>query len=667
MKYLKQCLREMPTHAWFISGFILFAILWQDFMVYGSKAEVVWILALLIVMVFTYYSGLPGLIFSFLKIILFYVLCEIIESFMFREQNNYLDFLSVPIMIPILISVGFGLLTYYLKVNQRLLRDIFESVNVSIWSKSMTTGKVMISEGHSKVFGRLTKEFLQNKGMWEKYIHPEDLPKYLHERKELEQGKEMALEYRVFKPNGELIWIEEKANPIWNDRGEVVKMNGIVTDITKRKEAEEKLNELAYQDAVTGLPNRKWFGQYLGGAVERSIERGTNIAILMIDFDNFKNVNDTLGHKVGDEFLKEASVRIVQCLADNQVLSRQGGDEFLVLLEDVSEAEVIEVASKITQAMNEPLHLSGNELFATVSIGISTTSRCVQNPDVLLRNADIAMYLAKEKGKNNFQFYNEEINQKMLRKTQIRNGLFKAMNNHEYRLVYQPKVDITSGKAVGVEALLRWNPSFGSVSPGEFIPVLEETGMIVEVGEWVLREACIQCRNWEDKGMRISVAVNVSGRQLVEEGFVELVQKALEDSGIEPELLEIEITESIIFDVTETTEIVNQLKSLGVRIAIDDFGVGFSSLNVVKNFNFDNLKIDQSFLNDVMKNDKAAIILTSLIDIGKKLGTPVVVEGVETEEQYEFLKPLGVVGQGYYFSKPQPPERIMEFSAVRGS
>jgi diguanylate cyclase (GGDEF)-like protein/PAS domain S-box-containing protein len=660
MRTMLHVLKQLPYRIWVISGLILTVILWLDFFALGTAYEAVWFLSLIIISLFSLYGGLMGCIFSVSKLIVFYFVSEIIETFLHQDENIYLQFFSFAFLSSLSVAISVGLLSHYLRVKEIQLRAFFDNIDLTFWTLNLSTQKVMVSKGSLHTYGRSPKEFIRNRDLWKEVIYPEDLPKVIEAEKKIRNGQEVTMEYRILKPEGELSWVEAKTIPIVNLRGEPVRLNGFVNDITTKKEIEARLSEIAYEDQVTGLPNRNWFHQHLENLTNTRAGNEHSISILMIDFDNFKKVNDTLGHTFGDLLLQKVSQRISQCLKEGQILSRQGGDEFLLLVEDETIHEVRVLADRIIREMNEPFFLNRQEVFVTLSIGISV-SDCHVDPDALLKQADLAMYLAKEKGKNNYQFYNEELNERIMRRTQLENSLRKAILNDEFSLVYQPKVNLQDGRVIGVETLLRWNPSFGSVSPAEFIPILEETGLIVEFGEWVLKEACKQYQAWYETGLDIPIAVNASARQLMDDEFVQIVKTILQQSGMEPNRLEIEITESIMLDVEESTTIMEELKEFGVRIAIDDFGVGFSSLNVVKNYEIDNLKIDQSFLHDVMQKEKTAIILRSIIDIGKNLGTDVVVEGIETVEQVNFLKPLGVIGQGYYFGRPLPAKEVERY------
>ncbi len=477
----------------------------------------------------------------------------------------------------------------------------------------------------------------------------------------VKRGEAIRVELRLIHKKGHHLLIDVKVIPVFKDGGDV-NVIAFVQDITDKRRAEEEIRELAYKDVLTGLPNRYLFSLKLNEAVRKANDNKSSLGVLFIDFDNFKSINDTLGHGIGDKLLQQVVFIMQKCLRKQDLISRQGGDEFLILVEGVTSEEICMFTKRIIDEFNYPIQVSGHEIFITPSIGVCVTSELDRNAEILIKNADLAMYLAKEKGKNNYQFYTEDLNEKVVRKVQLENALRKAINNNEFQLHYQPQVDINTENIVGIEALLRWNPVFGPVSPIEFIPIAEETGLIVAIGEWVIEKACIQCKHWYNTGLlQVPVAVNVSARQFKDPNFTHSVAKILKKTEIPYGLLEIEITESVMIDVRDVGDIIHQLKKLGISIAIDDFGVGYSSLNMINNFDVDNLKIDQSFLHDVMKNKRSAGLLKAIIQLGREIGSDVVVEGIETKEQVDFLQKFNVIGQGYFYCRPLSVKDFEEY------
>ena len=426
-----------------------------------------------------------------------------------------------------------------------------------------------------------------------------------------------------------------------------------------------RIEYLAYHDGLTALPNRSLFNKLLGQAISQAQRYNKPLAVAFIDLDRFKQINDTLGHDAGDELLKEVASRLKTCLRDSDVVARLGGDEFVVLLTDLEEEKyAATVAQKILTAIARPFVLLGQEFRVTASIGISTYPLDGQNEKTLTKNADIAMYQAKEDGKNNFQFYSEKLNANSLERLTLESGLRHAFERNEFELHYQAKRDIASGEITGMEALLRWrHPDLGMVAPMQFIPVAEETGLIVPIGKWVLKTACLQNVAWQKQGLHhLKIAVNLSARQFFDEYLLRDVADILKSTGMQAGLLELEIHESLlIHDIEKTLKILIAMKALGVRIAIDDFGAGFSSLSTLQRFPLDTIKIDRSFIRDIATPGKDSTLTDAIISMGRSLSLTVVAQGVETREQAEFLREHACDEfQGFYFNKPVPAQQFTE-------
>jgi diguanylate cyclase (GGDEF)-like protein/PAS domain S-box-containing protein len=434
----------------------------------------------------------------------------------------------------------------------------------------------------------------------------------------------------------------------------------------QRTQAEERIQYLATHDGLTGLPNRTMFSQLVNVAIPAARRYQRKFAVLFIDLDRFKLVNDTLGHEAGDKLLQEIAMRFTGCLRESDVVARLGGDEFVVLLQEVGVAEqVATVARKILSAAMKPVLIMAQECRVTASIGICMYPEDAQDEQSLMKNADIAMYLAKEEGKNNFQFYSESIKVQSHERLSLEASLRRALEREEFFLHYQAKLDFRTGGITGVEALLRWqHPDFGLVSPAQFIPVAEETGLIVPIGRWVLQTACAQNVAWQREGLPpLCTAVNLSARQFANEDLLEDIAAALEQSGMRPELLELELTESMVMqNPVDASKVIAAIKQMGVRIAIDDFGMGYASLAQIKRFPIDTLKVDRSFIRDIAKNAEDRAITEAVIAMGKTLSLTVVAEGVETQEQQTFLLDHACDAmQGYYFSRPVPHEEFATF------
>jgi diguanylate cyclase (GGDEF)-like protein len=442
---------------------------------------------------------------------------------------------------------------------------------------------------------------------------------------------------------------------------EVVK---IATDISSqigqfiaRKEAESHLTFFANHDTLTGLPNRAMFNERLTQALARAQRLATMAAVLFVDLDRFKVINDTLGHDAGDQLLKQLADRLRDCLREGDTIGRQGGDEFVVLIEDVADpTQIAGVAQKILDTVARPYLIAGQEFHVTASIGISIYPDDGLDQQELLKNADIAMYRAKEQGKNNHQFYSDQMNLHSFERLALETSLRRAIERDEFLLHYQPKVDMRSGRITGVEALLRWqHPELGMVPPGQFVGLAEETGLIAPIGEWVLRTACAEAQGWISRGMPpVSVAVNLSARQFTRDDLTATIMRILRETGLDPRLLELEITEStVMHNPDRATEVLQQLKRIGVRVAIDDFGTGYSSLSYLKRFPISSVKIDRSFVLDLPGDKDDAAITQAVIAMAHSLRVRAVAEGVETSEQYRFLEEnLCDEMQGNYFSPP---------------
>lgn len=426
------------------------------------------------------------------------------------------------------------------------------------------------------------------------------------------------------------------------------------------QDALNKVNKMAKYDNLTGLPNRYMLNECLDETLERCKQNNKELAIMFLDLDRFKLVNDTMGHHTGDLLLKEVSKRLRRSVRDEDIVARQGGDEFIILLEDIDKESAAQVAQRIINEFVSPFHLKNKEFFITTSIGISIFPKDGHNQIDIIKSADKAMYVAKERGKNNYQFYRvltDTVNRKMM----LEEGLRRAIAESELDVYYQPQIDLNTGELVGIEALLRWDhPKLGKVSPEEFIPIAEETGLIISIGEWVLREACKQNKMWQAAGYPpIKIAVNVSAYQLQIHDFPGYVEQVLQETEIQPKFLELEITESLMKNVIETRIILNKLKKIGVNIAIDDFGTGYSSLSVLSHLPIDVIKIDRVFINDMLTNTDTSTLVKTMIEMGRNLNITLVAEGIEREEQRKILNDLHCqTGQGYLFSSPVPVEEI---------
>ena len=497
--------------------------------------------------------------------------------------------------------------------------------------------------------------------------HPEDAHLSDRDRARLHKGEldTAIVEKRYLRADGNAIWVRITGTVRRDDYGAPIYDIAIVEDISDRRAAEQRVQYLATHDEMTGLLNRTTFVELVSHAIESARRRNRRCSVLFIDLDRFKVINDSLGHEAGDLLLREMTGRIRSCMREADVLARFGGDEFVVLLEELGGRQDVEaVAKKILASVLEPLSVLGQECRVTASIGIAMFPEDAQDVQVLMKHADSAMYQAKDEGKNNYQFYSPDASPLSVQNLILETQLAHALERDELRIHYQTRVDARSGRILGSEALLRWaNTELGMVPPAQFIPVAEDTGLIVPIGRWVLWAACEQNVAWQRSGLpSILMSVNLSPRQFRSTELLQDISDVLAETGMAPELLELEITEGMIMrDVEQAAERLQAIKRLGVRVAVDDFGTGYSSLSKLRRFPIDTLKIDRSFIRDIPGNQEDEAIAQAIISLGKTLGMTVVAEGVETELQKRVLRKLGCDEmQGFYFDKPSPPESFEE-------
>ncbi|MDQ0242729.1 diguanylate cyclase (GGDEF)-like protein/PAS domain S-box-containing protein [Bacillus fengqiuensis] len=692
-------------------------------------------------------------------------------------QTTHFFFSFWTILLLVLLLRGINKTTEELQKSNQKLNNIFDTLDVAIWSHDLKSGTLLITPGIEKLYGRSLKEFYQDHHLWKKVIYPDDLYVLVEREQKIKGGETVTSIYRIIRPDGEVRWIQDRGIPIFDEKGKFIDFSSVLFDITDRKESEDRyrslvemspdiiavvsdgkidyINEagsklvgasnrcgligkpvsqfvfsdaikemkklletadpkeaakirfeleairldgividveistmpilyegrlarqvvgrditdrkktektihyMAYYDALTGLPNRNMFREHLNDVLNKANHQ--RLAVIFLDLDRFKIINDTKGHTMGDLLLEKVANRLKETVRNDGLVSRQSGDEFIILLENCEKNKAAKVSERILTAFSKPLKLDGEEFFVTTSIGISMYPDDGGDQETLIKHADTAMYLAKERGKNNFQFYTSSLDGLASRKMELENGLRKALEQNQFILYYQPQVELATGKMAGVEALIRWqHPERGMVAPNEFIPLAEETGLIVPIGKWVLRKACEQNKAWQNEGLEpIPVAVNISVRQIQDDGFVDDVKQILKEVGLDPQYLELEITESIMQNFEKSIIILNQLKQLGLKLSIDDFGQGYSSLSYLKHLPLDNIKIDKLFVDDIMDPSNQGSIAKAIIDMGHDLKFTVIAEGIEQAEQVKFLLQNSCkIGQGYYFSKPLPPEDI---------
>ena len=459
------------------------------------------------------------------------------------------------------------------------------------------------------------------------------------------------------RKDGSLFYEEKTITPIKDHTGKITHYVSTGKDISERIQVQERLQHMAHHDALTDLPNRNLFLDRLQQSLTRARWHNRLVAVMFMDLDRFKNINDTLGHNVGDQLLLQLSERLSNSVRDGDTIGRFGGDEFAILLDDIdSDNHISTLAEKLLDTLTRPFKINKQELYVTASIGISIFPNDGEDSDTLLRNADVAMYRAKDLGKNNYQFYSDDLSARIFERMTLESHLRHALERNEFVLYYQPQIDTRTQKITGVEALLRWqHPEFGLVTPNNIIPLMEETGLIESVGRWILETACRQSRAWHDAGWSyLHLSVNISSRQFNDPDFISSVQDIISTTGINPEFLELELTESMLMrNASATINAFKSLNSLGVRFAIDDFGTGYSSLSYLRRFPIDTIKIDRSFIHDVTDNPDDAAIASAIIVMGQNLSLNVIAEGVENQQQLEFLTSRNChYLQGNFFSRP---------------
>ncbi len=547
----------------------------------------------------------------------------------------------------------------------RLLLEVIRNISMGVVIMDADFRVTSVNEAYCRMSGKTEEEMLGLRPAFEELI--KSVPEtYADAWRTLYNRGAWEGEFWGQDGAGERIALHLSITSIHDERGSLSQYAAIVNDVTQRKLDEERIRYQANFDALTGLPNRSLFIDRLNQSLLAMSRANNKLGLMFIDLDGFKLVNDTLGHDAGDELLREAAERIASCTRTGDTVARLGGDEFTVIMPNLHrnhDAPV--VAQRILDALSSPFVVSGTESFVSGSIGITLYPDDADDASGLLKNADAAMYRAKDTGKANYQFYTVDMNSEVTERLRVKNGLVKALERDEFELFYQPKMTLSNDRIEGVEALMRWNnKDLGMVPPSRFIPVMEETGQVVEVGEWVLRSACLQHRKWIDSGLpSIRVAVNLSARQLREISFVSLLERVLKDTGVSADALEVEITESMLMSDTENAvAALSELHDMGIHLAMDDFGTGYSSLSYLRRFPIDTIKIDRSFVSDIVTSPDDAEIIRTIINMGKTLGRKIVAEGVETEQQLRMLQEYECDQiQGYFLSPPLPADRITGF------
>lgn len=565
---------------------------------------------------------------------------------------------------------------YELENNKRLIekseeryRFIFEACDEALWDYDLITDELYFSDKWYKIFGHLNVENNTDINCYLEYIHPDDRTNILYLLKELKENKKNAysFEYRILDKYGKYRWIFTKGIVLRNQTGALKRIGGSHIDIHEKMIQQKKIENLAYYDTLTGLPNRFHLKEKLNSILElREENENFNGAVMFIDIDNFQLINDTFGHDVGDLILKLVGEKLKKFESEDRFVARSGGDEFVFLIKYITDKTCLKsLSSQIKAILNKPFRIGDNEHYITVSTGIALYPDNGNNLNDIMINSELAMYKAKETGKNRYTFYEKFMNEDLYEKLFIQNALRNALKNNEFKLYYQPQIDIKTGKIYGFEALIRWlSPEYGSISPVKFIPIAEEMGIIINIGQWILKNACEFAKKInETDEHKLIVSVNISVLQLIQNDFVDTVKQALTKTELRPDLLGIEITESTLIDSFKPScEKLLTLKNLGIDISLDDFGTGYSSLNYLRQLPINKLKIDKSFIDDLSSADIGNDLIENIIIIAHKLNLDVVAEGVEVSSQLDILEQFQCdTIQGYLISKPLSEDETVKF------
>jgi diguanylate cyclase (GGDEF)-like protein/PAS domain S-box-containing protein len=554
--------------------------------------------------------------------------------------------------------------------SEQQLRMIYESLEVGIWLMDFRTKQLLyVSPGLEKISGLPQRLLIEDGSNWRKLIHPDDVAQVTEGQSKVDGGIAQDFEYRIRRRDGLIRHVKEKVFPVRNDSGQIVRVTGIIIDNSTEVVRAEQMQYMAYHDELTGLYSRRKFGQDL--QMGTRLPSSAKMALMYVDLDRFKAINDVYSHSIGDELLKQIAIRLSECINGSGDAYRIGGDEFAILLRHTpDEPAVLTVAERVVSALSKKYVIQDIELSTSCSIGIAIFPDHTVNPELLMKYADGALYEAKTAGKKRCSCFTGEIAKRLTRKAKIERGLRHALGDGQFSLVYQPQV-ADDGTVVGLEALLRWRTEEGEeIPPSEFIPVAEESGLIVPIGEWALRQACAQNKAWQIKGLKpVKVSINLSVKQFQRGDIVQLIASALQEAGLEGRYLDLEIAEpASLPEGQETLGKLGQLRSLGASVTIDDFGSGSCLLSNLKKFRFDRIKIAKEYVPDREGKAEDQALMRAIISIAQGLNMEVVAEGVETPQQRELLQSLGCrLYQGYLFERPLDAEHVEELLAGRSS
>ncbi|WP_218971227.1 EAL domain-containing protein [Peribacillus loiseleuriae] len=542
---------------------------------------------------------------------------------------------------------------------EKQFSQIYNNLDVGVWSIDMQTGQfILCSQGIEQICGYAVDE-MENKKAWSSIIHPEDLQQYVDLHDELAKGNTIRHPYRIIHKNGDIKWVQDYMIPTIGASGTFIQLDGLITDITEQHLLHEKVKHISYHDHLTKLPNRRKFNKKLQKLANEYANSDRKFAVMIIDVDHFKYINDTIGYPSGDELLCQISVRLASLLPSKNMLARLGGDEFGVLVANLESIESLEmISNQMIDGLIEPFLINGYELYVTISIGISMFPDNGTDSSDLLSNADIALNKAEKQGESKYHIISRASSIDSYKSYSLGRDIRKALENNEMTLHFQPRVDTCTGEIMSAEALIRWeHPEWGLVSPMEFLPIAEENGLIVHIDDWVLSEVCKQLKEWKEEQLfTVPISINISAVHFMKQDWLHTIEKTIQEAGIYPQDLEFEMTESSCLNNKEIAKnTMNALKDMGITISLDDFGTGYSSLSYLTQFPFDVIKIDKSFIQNMIHSDQDMFIAKSIIYLAKGLQIKVVAEGVETIQQLDILKKEECHQiQGYLFSRPVP-------------
>ncbi len=545
------------------------------------------------------------------------------------------------------------------------------NLEVGIWSADVRESKVMFcSDGIADIYEESIEKIIGNRSFWKERVHPDDLEKVELAQLKLMKGDPICHYYRIITKKGNVKWLKDQVVPDVDEKGNVIRLDGIIEDVTEKKHYIDEIEYLAHYDYLTNLPNRRKFEQTLNEVITHAKNNEASIAVFYLDLDRFKHLNDNLGHDIGDRMLQKIALRLQQKTQGKGSLARIGGDEFALFFESATCLEdFIPIAKQLFEQVEKEVKMDELDLHTTTSMGIAIYPRDGEDAKTLLKNASLALQRAKELGKNEWQLYSPCMDSQVYTSFHLEKELRSSFERNELFLQYQPKINAQTGEIDSFEALIRWkHPERGFVSPGEFIPVAEESDLIVKIGDWVLEKVCQQLKEWKQLGLTVvPMSVNVSSKRLLKPHFIEFITEILKRYDIDPSLIELEITEnSIIHHEDQVKEMMTTLRKQGVTFALDDFGTGFSSLSHLQKLEFDVLKIDKTFIQSVVENEKHQMITKSLLYLAQGLNMKVVAEGVETNAQLSFLKNRGCSFiQGYIFSKPVCQDKVADYLKMK--